>query len=265
MDADAPHPPSTYEEFAPAPGAGDHLVCVWTARVGREAEHRQTVLPDACVDILWSGDGEPQVAGPATRATIASIPPGTMVVGARFRPGGSAGVLGVDASALQDLHLPLRDVAPALAAAFSTVVADQPTLEGRRSAAQALLARHLPASPAPDALVSATVRWLAAHPAGRVRDLAGALHLGERQLQRRLLAAVGYAPKTLHRILRFQRLLALAAGGSGDSLSALALAAGYADQAHMTRELRDLSGRVPTELLPTADTALRMTDLFGAG
>jgi len=266
-DASILQPTSSYRELAPPDAARPHLVCIWTSRIASGgAAYEQRVLPDACVDILWADDGEPVVAGPATRALVASVPPGTTVVGARFRPGWSAGVLGVDASELQDQHVPLRDVSPALARCFSTAVADQPSAEGKLRAAAGLLARHLSAAPPPDALVQATVRWLAAHPNGRVRELSRVLHMGERQLRRRLLGAVGYAPKTLHRILRFQRLLALAnAAGPRASLSSLALRAGYADQAHMTRELDALAGRSPGALLPNADSALRMSDLFAAG
>lgn len=255
-------PTSTYRELAPPPAVRDPLVCVWVSEIGGAEPYAQQVLPDACVDILWPGDDEPVVAGPATRAVVASVPPGTIVVGARLRPGWAAGVLGVDASELQDRHLPLRDVAPALARGFSTAVADRGTAAERAEVAGGLLARHLADAHPPDALVRAAIRWLAANPQGRVHDLGRVLHISDRQLQRRMLAASGYPPKTLHRILRFQRLLALAARGDAP-LSTLALRAGYADQAHMTRELRDLSGRPPTSLLASADSALRMTDLFG--
>lgn len=252
-DASASAPPpiqptSAYRELAPPDAVREHLVCLWTQQIGAgEVDHAQQVLPDACVDVIWI-DGEPTVAGPATRAGVASLPPGTLLVGARFRPGWSASALGVDASELQDRHVPLADVSPALARRFSTVVADvEPTAE-KLAAAGSLLARHLAGAPPPDGIIRATVRWLAAHPRGRVHELGRALHVSDRQLQRRLLAAVGYAPKTLHRILRFQRLLTLASSaGAGASLASLALRAGYADQAHMTRELRQLAGRPPTE------------------
>lgn len=256
-----PSSDSTYREVAPPDAARAHLVCLWTHRTGGNAVRTQQVLPDACMDIIWVNDGEPHVAGPATRAFASALVPGTVVVGARFRPGWSAGVLGVDASELQDRHVPLRDVAPALARRFSTVVADAHPADKLR-AATSLIARHLPDSPPPDGVIRATVDWLAAHPHGRVHELSRALHVSDRQLQRRLLSAVGYAPKTLQRILRLQRLLALAHAGEEASLSGLALRAGYADQAHMTRELRALAGAPPTALLPAADSALRLAGLF---
>jgi AraC-like DNA-binding protein len=71
--------------------------------------------------------------------------------------------------------------------------------------------------------------------------------IGARQLRRRFADAVGYGPKTLQRILRFQRFLLLAE--DTQNLARLALEAGYADQAHLTRECRRLSGLPPAALL----------------
>ena len=94
--------------------------------------------------------------------------------------------------------------------------------------------------PPPDGLdraVRAAALSIAA-PGTRVERLGDRVGLGERQLRRRFADAVGYGPKTLQRVLRFQRFLALARGtrataGGGD-LARLALQTGYADQAHLT-------------------------------
>lgn len=51
------------------------------------------------------------------------------------------------------------------------------------------------------------------------------------------------------RVLRFRRAERLA--GSGASLAAVAAQAGYADQAHFTRECRRLTGRSPSDLFKT--------------
>jgi len=116
----------------------------------------------------------------------------------------------------------------------------------------------------PDPQVAAAIGWLARQPHGRVADLPALIGLGERQLRRRFQVAVGYEPKRLARILRLQRLLALAGrtpAGRG-RLAALALAAGYADQAHMARECATLAGLAPGLLLPGAASALALTDFF---
>jgi AraC-like DNA-binding protein len=82
--------------------------------------------------------------------------------------------------------------------------------------------------------------------------------------RRRFAAAVGYGPKTFQRVLRLQRVLAQAGRlpRAGASLAALAAEAGYADQAHMSRELLALTGRSPAALLERAASTLEMSDLF---
>ena len=100
-----------------------------------------------------------------------------------------------------------------------------------------------------DPLVRAAVRRL--DRAGtRVSTLGPGLGISERQLQRRFRDAVGYGPKTLQRILRFQRALAEIRRGCEQSggLARVAAATGYADQAHLTRESRRLAGFSPKRL-----------------
>jgi AraC-like DNA-binding protein len=81
-----------------------------------------------------------------------------------------------------------------------------------------------------------------------VRQVAGDLGVSERSLLRRCTAAVGYGPKTLERVLRFRRFLALGQA-SAAGLALLGARAGYADQAHLTRECVALSGLTPGVLL----------------
>jgi AraC-like DNA-binding protein len=77
--------------------------------------------------------------------------------------------------------------------------------------------------------------------------------VSERQLRRRFERGVGYGPRTLRRVLRFQRFLGLAHGGG--SLARLAADAGYADQAHLVRDCRSLAGMTPSALLAAGASA----------
>jgi AraC-like DNA-binding protein len=96
-----------------------------------------------------------------------------------------------------------------------------------------------------------------------VSALSRTLGVSERQLLRQFTAAVGYGPKTLGRVLRFQRVRMLAERMLPDGLSLawLALEAGYADQAHMTREVTRLAGLPPGALLASGG-AVAMSDSF---
>jgi AraC-like DNA-binding protein len=83
-----------------------------------------------------------------------------------------------------------------------------------------------------------------------VRELSRAIGLSERQLHRRCLAAFGYGPAVLARILRLQRVLQLARSHQGPlRLAELAAAAGYFDQQHLAHEVRAIMGTTPTRLL----------------
>jgi AraC-like DNA-binding protein len=258
-------PPSTYRERLPIPALADHVLCVWSQVIGAgEAIYRHRVLPDGCADLVWIGADPAVVAGPATGPVIVPLAPGTIVVGLRLRPGAAAAVLGPPADELLDRDTPLCDIWGAATAALSMRVTEAASVEAKLGTAEALLARRLGAADPPDRHVAAATRWLARHPAGRIEDLAEFLEVGPRRLHRRFTVAVGYGPKTFQRVFRVQRALALAARDQQPEggLAGLALEAGYADQAHMSRELRLLTGRSPSALLPRAQSTLALSDLF---
>jgi hypothetical protein len=63
------------------------------------------------------------------------------------------------------------------------------------------------------------------------------------------VAAFGYGPKTLDRVLRLQRFLVLGRADADAGLARLAADAGYADQAHLGHDCRALAGATPGELI----------------
>jgi AraC-like DNA-binding protein len=250
-------PVSTYRERLPLPALAGHVLCVWSQVIG-DTGHQHRVLPDGCADLVWIGAAPAVVAGPATGPVMVPLAPGTIVTGVRLRPGAAA-MLGPAVSTLANRDTPLRDIwgADPLAAE----IAGRGPIEARLAAAQAMLGRRLADAGPPDRELAAATRWLARHPTGRIEDLSYLLATSPRRLHRRFLAAVGYGPKTLQRVLRLQRVLALAARRHG-SLAALAADAGYADQAHMSREVQALAGRGPRGLLQGATSTLALSDLF---
>jgi AraC-like DNA-binding protein len=88
-----------------------------------------------------------------------------------------------------------------------------------------------------------------------VDAVANELHISGRRLRERFQSEVGLAPKAFQRTARFHRfLLCVGAGpeallgGAPASLAGLAAELGYADQAHLTRECRVLTGRTAADL-----------------
>jgi len=266
-------PTSDYRELPAPPGLAYLLVCTWVQTVSDGAHHYQhRVLPDGCADILWAGSAAPVLVGPAPQHVIAPLPPRTTIVGVRFRPGRLPDALGVPATEVLDREVPLRDVWTSAADELTGPIAELPTAAEKLAAIARVLRARWSDPTRVDPLAHHAVRWLADRPTSQVRALARELGVGERQLLRRFEAAVGYGPKTFQRIARFQRLLSLGKrgplgrpGSAHRGLADLALRAGYADQAHMTREVRELSGTTPAALLGRVDSQLSMSDLFKTG
>jgi AraC-like DNA-binding protein len=192
------------------------------------------VLPDGCMDLLWS-EGRLLVAGPDTRAYVPEGPAARWA-GLRFHPGTAPAFLGVPAAELRDRRVELADLWPArevrrLRARIDAAADPATALE------ESVLERAADLDP-PDPLLR---RLVTALDAGRpVATTADELGLGTRQLHRRCLVAFGYGPKTLARILRLQRALALAR--SGVPFAETAVRAGYADQPHLARDVKELAG-----------------------
>lgn len=79
----------------------------------------------------------------------------------------------------------------------------------------------------------------------RVEELAAQTGLSLRTLHCRLTQDIGLSPKRILRIQRLHRSLELSQAGSC-GWAHVAASAGFADQAHMTREFVDLLGEPPT-------------------
>ncbi|MGW1594058.1 helix-turn-helix domain-containing protein [Streptomyces sp. NPDC002343] len=199
------------------------------------------VLPDGCMDLLWS-EGRLLVAGPDTRP-YAPEGPARSWAGVRFFPGTAPALLGVPAHELRDMRVELADLWPAARVRrLCDRVAAAPDPAG---ALENIALDRAAEAEAPDPLLRRLVECLGE---GRpVSATAAALGIGERRLHRRCLTAFGYGPKTLARILRLRRALALARAGT--PYAETAIRAGYADQPHLAREVRRLAGMPLGELL----------------
>jgi AraC-like DNA-binding protein len=234
-----------YREFAPPIGLGSVVACLWENHGVREEEQR--VIPDGCVDLVWL-DGELLVVGADTGTVVFAATGGSEPVsGIRLRPGAAGAVLGVTASEVRDARVPAAVVWPGSAAALSEALA----LADPATRLDLLTRTVLQRRGERDDLVAAAARLLGA-PSARIGSVAAALGVSERHLHRRTVAAIGYGPKTLGRIARLRRLIFLSEHPTALPLAQRAAVAGYASQAHMSDDVRRLTGFTPVRFLEDA-------------
>ncbi|TDE22133.1 helix-turn-helix domain-containing protein [Nonomuraea mesophila] len=233
-----------YAERPPDPELSGRLACVW--HQVSETEQHHLVVPDACVDLIW-GPGGLFVAGPDTGPMPTPMAAGDTFTGVRFRPGAVGDFFGVPLHELRDRRVPLADLPfPA-----ERIEEAAPRPGSRLTAMRAEVRRRLAATAGADPAGAALTAVLRE---GRtVAQAAWRLGFSERQLHRRTLASFGYAPKTLQRIVRFQRALRLARAGV--PLAEVAVRAGFTDQAHLSHDVRRLSGVSMSRLLSPAGRA----------
>jgi AraC-like DNA-binding protein len=231
------------------PAALSHLLaCSWTATPS--GTHR--LVPDGCIDVLWTSQPAIWVCGPETSAWLFTLPEGTTAVGVRFRPGVGPRLLGVDASTIRNRRERLGallgdDVEQSMLAQIAAAAAPVERMRVVEGFAADLASR----SHDDDCLAESVLNHLAGSPRESRQALARQLDMTTRQLHRRSLRSFGYGVTTLARLLRFQRFLALAGTGDGaaSSLARLAAASGYSDHAHLVRDCRAITGLTPTRFL----------------
>lgn len=80
----------------------------------------------------------------------------------------------------------------------------------------------------------------------RIGALADHIGLSRRHLSQCFRAEYGLSPKSAARVVRFERAQDLLEGDGARSLSQVAAACGFFDQAHLTQEWRALAGMTPT-------------------
>ena len=253
----------SYEERRPVPALADLVSSVWVQRVAPDAvpyTHRN--VPNGSVEVLCQVGSVPRIVGPLTRPTVRPLAPGSTVVGLRFHPGAAAPVLGVPPSELVDLEVDADEAWGRKALELGERVHESASPEAAAALLQRLVLGRLADADGPDPLVAEAVRRLMPWRAGDLASLRSSLSVSERHFRRRCQAAIGVAPKTLHRMLRFQGFLALVQLAlsqgrkpAGDGLAVLAADAGYADQSHLARECVRLTGVTPRTFLRQTEQA----------
>jgi AraC-like DNA-binding protein len=163
-------------------------------------------------------------------------------------PVGAHLILGVPMAEVANRIVPLPDLLGRSADTLAERLAGTSDPAGRAAIVDGFLHRRLAsARPAAPQVVHAWRRLVQTHGGTGVAALADELGWSRRHLVGRFREQVGLPPKTVARILRFERAYGYA-GRPGVSWARVAYECGYADQAHLIREFREFTGATPGEV-----------------
>jgi AraC-like DNA-binding protein len=260
-----------YREIEPRASLRPLVHRIWLLRGVPSSGERdfQRAMPDGRAEIIFNlaepfesrcGAGvvrQPAslLVGPTTRA-MELRPSGQVdLIGVRLQPGAAPYLLGATGREMLDRAVDLDEPRPrwtrGLAERLSGCMS---AAERVRAVEEALLRSAGPAEPRLAAAVRLALRAGGPVRVGGIAELVG---LSRRHLTRLHRERVGFGPKLLGRLSRFQRVLRELEDGRLPRWGALAQRHGYFDQAHLIRDFRQFAGISPGRYLSAAREVTR--------
>jgi AraC-like DNA-binding protein len=167
-----------------------------------------------------------------------------------FTPIGAARFLGLPLGELVNRVIDLDDILGSAARRLAAQLAEAPGWSARFALLDRfILARLSEARPVAPFVAWAWEQLVENDGARPIGALAAEIGCSRKHLIHGFRAEFGLPPKTMARLLRFQRATDLIKRDSGVRWAELALACGYYDQAHLIRDFREFADSTPVEFL----------------
>ncbi|MET0535063.1 MAG: helix-turn-helix transcriptional regulator [Steroidobacter sp.] len=198
------------------------------------------------------------VHGPQSSYYVMGPKPKGRIIGVSFHAGTAGAILGVPLDELQDRHVCIEDIwghrAIDLRERLALAATAHAAIKILERDLIARLQRPLLLHPAVAQALRPAMLHGEALSAVRVAEIQKRSGYSARHFIQLFRANVGLAPKQFYRIQRFSSALSRIARG-GVTLADVAISSGYSDQAHLSREFRELAGVTPSVYSPPAADA----------
>ena len=230
----------------------DLVASIWVGswELSGQEPHETRLLGDPCVHLVFEESvaaREARVVGVWTTLWRRKLEGRGRVFGVKMRPGAACALLPGEAHRWTDRVTPWGEGPgedPGLTERVLSASRDEDAFEALASWARSrrALASNLEAT----ALAVRLADRIMTEPAlGSVAALASSEGVGVRTLQRLFRSHVGASPKWALMRRRVQEAALRMERGEAGDLAALALDLGYADQAHLTRDFKAMTGMSP--------------------
>lgn len=249
-----------YETYATPRELAPFVECFWRWKTDEKALRNEVILPDATPELIVHLGPEPEawsardgwrrqppafVYCAAAHCLQLRIARPMDVFAVRFRPWGLSRFSARPMSIMLDRATGPSEALGELGESLVSAIMESGPGEGRAARAGTLLVDALQSRS--DKAESIDILTEALGDSGEpARVMAKKLKRSSRTINRVWRELVGISPRGYEKLMRFHR--ALAQIEKGRALAAVAAECGFADQAHMARQIKEIAGLPPSQM-----------------
>lgn len=254
-----------YTEYQPCPLLSPYIDKYWLFKGQTEQGMRINILPDGCTDFIFTlgevadavGDTlvmQPHrsyFVGPMTRySELVTRTDSVHMLGVRFLPCGLLPFMQMPIHELGNQRISTGDLPSPFDDLFAEQLCEAIDLQARIALIEKFLLKALYNYPHADPQIRYAVEHIDRHKGMLpIRTLVEDICLCQRHFERKFKQSTGYTPKEYSRIIKFRNAIDLLKHTTSDNLLTTAIAAGYYDAAHLSKEIRALSGNTAGSFL----------------
>jgi len=262
-----------YAEKAPAPPLSHYIERLWYYDSLDLTHSRERILPDGGFELIINLEDRRRklfdrhdpsryqlfhrgwISGAHAEHLVIDVLRGATMIGAHFRPGGAAPLLGMPADELTSKVVDLEAIWGKASWALRDALLESPTAQTKLNFLEAALLCRLKEGKGTAAAQFRThdrVHWatrqLNSNPL-RIPAVCSQLGISQKHFIDEFRSTVGLTPKRYARIRRFQKALAEIGARRQIDWSQVAFDCGYYDQAHFINDFQAFSGFTPQQYL----------------
>ena len=267
-----------YQSYPPHPDLESIVNCYWTLEVPADKNvKRQRIIPDGCIEMAFLlGDDIKRY----TSEDEFILQPRAMVIGqiiepfyiqptgyvntfaVRFYPYGFSNFVTIPIQDLSNKETPLNEIFGANKAKEleNNVIIATDTYQ-RIALIEKFLLDKFNDKVTIDNVVKMTIdALLASNGSEKISSILKDYSSKRRQLERNFVKQIGVSPKQLGKVIRLQSALKMILNKDPNSLTSIAYANEYFDQAHFIKDFKEFTGVSPKEFL--GNQSMTLSKLF---
>ena len=254
-----------FQKIFPRKKLSQFIDYYWISRSGNPVEYSAKIIQDGSIYMLFLFDAEYKIKmneDNFTRISNAYIVGGKKfntffsesgavnVIGVRFKPGGFYPFMQIPSSEFSDSFLNLELLFGNKILELEEKLYETGNADDKIGEIESFLLSIIPDSTDDNDLIGLNIsKIIAGHSHISINQLSNEAGLYYKKLERIFLKEVGFTPKYLSRVMRFQSLLSDIFKNRYRNISDLTYNNYYSDQSHLTKEFKFFTGYTPKEFL----------------